>query len=48
MKYLWWVLGIFAVYYLATDPAGAAHLVHQVVGWLHSAGQSGAKFANGL
>jgi hypothetical protein len=47
-KVLSWVLIIFVVYYLATQPAGAAHFVHSVFGWLQSAGHSLATFVNHL
>jgi hypothetical protein len=47
-KVLTWALVIFVVYYLATQPVGAAHAVHQVFGGLHSAGNSLATFVNSL
>lgn len=47
-KVLTWVLIIFVVYYLATQPTGAAHFVHGVFNWLHSAGNSLATFVNHL
>jgi hypothetical protein len=47
-KLLTWVAIIFVVYYLTTQPGGAAGLVHQAFGWLQHAGNSLAKFANGL
>jgi hypothetical protein len=47
-KILSWVLIIFVVYYLATQPAGAAHFVHGVFNWLHGAGNSLSTFVNSL
>jgi hypothetical protein len=47
-KVLTWAAVVFVVYYLATQPAGAAHFVHGVFTWLHSAGNSLSKFVNSL
>jgi hypothetical protein len=47
-KLLSWAAIIFVVYYLATQPAAAAGLVHQAFGWLQQAGNSLATFANSL
>jgi hypothetical protein len=47
-KALSWAAIIFVVYYLATQPTGAAHFVHSVFGWLHGAGNSLATFVNHL
>ena len=47
-KAISWVLIIFVVYYLATQPAGAAHFVHSVFGWLQGAGNSLSRFVNNL
>jgi hypothetical protein len=47
-KVLTWALVIFVVYYLATQPVGAANVVHQVFNGLHSAGNSLATFVNSL
>ena len=47
-KALSWVAIIFVVYYLATQPTGAAHFVHSVFGWLQGAGTSLATFVNNL
>ena len=47
-KALSWVAIIFVVYYLATQPTGAAHFVHSVFGWLQGAGNSLSKFVNNL
>lgn len=43
-----WAVIIFIVFYLATQPTGAAHVVHSAYNGLHSAGQSLAKFVNSL
>ena len=47
-KVLSWVLIVFVVYYLATQPTGAAHFVHSVFSWLHGAGNSLSTFVNHL
>jgi hypothetical protein len=47
-KVLTWALIIFVVYYLATQPVGAAHVVHQAFSGLHSAGNSLATFVDSL
>jgi hypothetical protein len=43
-----WLLAAFALYYLLTDPAGAAGLVHHVLNGLRSAGNSLSQFASNL
>jgi Na+(H+)/acetate symporter ActP len=43
-----WAAIIFVVFYLVTQPTGAAHLIHQAVTSLHSAGQSLSKFVSSL
>ncbi len=43
-----WAAIAFVVYYLATQPAGAAHFVHGVFNWLHGAGNSMSTFVNSL
>jgi hypothetical protein len=45
---LGWALVVFAVYYLVTDPDGAAGFVHACLGGLQHAGNSLSKFANNL
>ena len=47
-KVLTWAAIAFVVYYLATQPTGAAHFVHGVFNWLHGAGNSMSKFVNSL
>jgi hypothetical protein len=43
-----WVLVVFVVYYLVTNPAGAAGVVHSLLDDLRDAGHSLAEFANRL
>jgi hypothetical protein len=47
-KYLTWALGAFVVFYLLKSPAGAAHVVHNALGTLTSAGDSLSRFVNAL
>lgn len=47
-KVITWAIVIFIVYYLATNPAGAAHFVHGVFNWLRGAASSLATFVNSL
>jgi hypothetical protein len=47
-KALSWAALAFVVYYLATQPTGAAHFVHGVFTWLHGAGNSLSQFVNSL
>jgi hypothetical protein len=47
-KYLTWALLAFVVFYLLNSPAGAAHVVHNAVGGLTSAGNSLSRFVNSL
>jgi len=47
-KVLTWAGIAFAIYYLATDPQGAANLVTGVLNWLKSAGNSLAQFFNSI
>jgi len=47
-KVILWALVIFVVYYLATDPTGAAHALHQAFNGLKSAGNSMSRFVNKL
>jgi hypothetical protein len=47
-KILTWVAIAFVVYYLATQPAGAAHFVHSAFNGLQNAGNSLATFVNSL
>jgi hypothetical protein len=43
-----WAAIAFVVFYLATQPAGAAHFVHGVFSWLHGAANSMSTFVNSL
>ena len=45
-KIITWGLVAFVIYYLATQPAGAAHLVDGAINWLKSAGNSLSDFFN--
>lgn len=47
-KVVTWAIVIFIVYYLATQPTGAANFVHHVFNGLHSAANSMAKFVDSL
>lgn len=47
-KVLGWAAVIFIVFYLVTDPTGAAHAVTNLLGLLKTAGSSLATFFNSL
>ena len=47
-KLITWALVIFAVYYVATEPAAAAGAVHNVWGGMKTAAGSMATFVNSL
>jgi hypothetical protein len=47
-KVITWAIVVFVVYYLATDPHGAAQFIHHVYNGLKSAGHSMTKFVNSL
>jgi hypothetical protein len=47
-KVLTWAAVAFVIYYLATNPHGAAHFVDGALNWLKSAGNSMAKFLNNI
>ena len=47
-KVITWAIVIFIVYYLATNPHGAALFVRGVFHWLQGAGQSMSQFFNDL
>jgi hypothetical protein len=47
-KIITWAIVIFIVFYIATEPGGAANLVHHAYNGLHSAGTSLARFVNSL
>lgn len=43
-----WGLVLFVVFYLVTNPTGAAAFTHQIMGGLHRLGTSLATFVNSL
>lgn len=47
-KVITWAIVAFVVYYLATNPHGAADFVKGVFHWLEGAGRSMAQFVNSL
>jgi hypothetical protein len=47
-KVITWAIVLFIVYYLATQPHGAANFVHHVYNGLHSAANSMSTFVNTL
>ena len=47
-KLIKWGLIAFAVFYLATDPTGAAGFVHHAYNGVHSAASSMARFVDSL
>jgi hypothetical protein len=47
-KVIGWAIVIFIVYYLATDPTGAANFVHHIWNGLKTAASSMATFVNSL
>lgn len=47
-KVLTWAGIAFVIYYLATNPHGAANVVTGALDWLKSAGNSMAKFLNNI
>lgn len=47
-KLITWAIVVFIVYYLATNPHGAADFVKGVFHWLEGAGRSLAQFVNSL
>jgi hypothetical protein len=47
-KVITWAIVIFIIYYLATDPTGAAHALQSAFNGLRSAGNSMARFVNKL
>jgi hypothetical protein len=47
-KVLMWALVIFIIYYLATNPTGAAHALHDAFNGLKSAGNSMSRFVDKL
>jgi hypothetical protein len=47
-KVLTWAAIAFVVYYLVTQPAGAAHFVNGVFNWLKGAANSMSTFVSSL
>ncbi len=47
-KIITWAIVLFILFYLATQPAGAAGLVHHLYNGLHDAASSMAQFVNSL
>ena len=47
-KVITWAIVIFIIYYLATNPTGAAHALQSAFNGLRSAGNSMAQFVNKL
>ncbi|WP_433175607.1 hypothetical protein [Actinoallomurus sp. CA-150999] len=47
-KYLTWALIAFVIFYLLNSPGSAAHVVHNALGGLMSAGNSLSRFVNAL
>jgi hypothetical protein len=47
-KIVGWLIVVFVVWYLLTNPDGAAHFGQHVLNGLRSAGQSLAKFVSSL
>jgi hypothetical protein len=47
-KIITWAVVLFVVFYIATQPTGAAGFVHHAFNGLHSAANSMARFVNSL
>jgi hypothetical protein len=47
-KIIRWAIVLFIVFYVATQPAGAAGFVHHAYNGLHDAANSMARFVNSL
>ena len=47
-KIITWAIVLFVIFYLATDPTGAAGLIHHAYNGVHSAANSLATFVNSL
>ena len=47
-KIITWAIVIFIIYYVATEPSGAAGVVHSIYNGLHQAATSMAEFVNSL
>jgi len=48
IRILSWLLVIFAIWYLLTNPDGAAGFVRDVFGWLQHVGASLSSFVDNL
>ncbi|MGA8455114.1 MAG: hypothetical protein WB800_06905 [Streptosporangiaceae bacterium] len=47
-KIITWAIVIFIIFYVATQPSGAAAIVHHIYNGLHDAATSLATFVNSL
>jgi hypothetical protein len=47
-KIITWAITLFIIFYVATEPAGAAGVVHHLFNGLHDAANSMAQFVNSL
>ncbi len=47
-KIITWAIVLFVIFYLATEPTGAADLVHHAYNGVHDAANSLATFVNSL
>jgi hypothetical protein len=47
-KVIPWLLVVFVIYYLVTDPGGAAHVVQSILHGLGNIGNSLGSFVNSL
>jgi hypothetical protein len=47
-KIIRWAIVLFIIFYIATEPAGAAGFVHSAYNGLHDAATSMARFVNSL
>lgn len=47
-RVIMWAIVLFIIFYVATQPAGAAGVVHHAYNGLHDAAISMAKFVNSL
>jgi hypothetical protein len=47
-KIIRWAAVLFIIFYVATEPAGAANVVHHLYNGIHDAANSMARFVNSL
>ena len=47
-KVITWAIVLFIIFYIATQPSGAAGIVHHIYNGLHDAATSLATFVNSL